>query len=217
LQRYVQRGIKANKTCKLKKNAIFAAKSQKSMIRKEYYQEYEKKVERLLLEYCVSRQWTGKQLLEVVEIDEKWNEIAPEYMVNAVPEIAQYPQVALAWAGYIGMALATFWDTRWVDYANDKTIYQQLLQARGFDEMDEYITEDVLKIKLESFEGKQLVSKMQSLAQFVLDLIRKEQIAPQTKDAFHVFARSVKLLFKFGVAIELYRRGYKYEKAIVSE
>lgn len=185
------------------------------MVRTDYYQEYEKKLKMLLLHFCTSKQWLGKQLLEVEELDAKWEEMAPEYMVNALPEIAKYPHVALAWAGYLGMGLAACWDTKWSMYAENTQLYQQWVAARGFDEMDEYITEDILKIRLDSPAGEALVNKWQAIAQFVLDVIRKEQIEPQSKGAFHIYARSVKLIFKFGVALELYHRGYKYEKAVV--
>ena len=37
-------------------------------------------------------------LLSSDDINQRWHEIAPEYMVDAVKEIAAYPTVSLAWA-----------------------------------------------------------------------------------------------------------------------
>ena len=48
-------------------------------------------------------------------------------------------------------------------------------------------------------------------------MIRKENIEPQSPDAFYVFARSVKVLFKVGVSIALKRLGYKYQKVTVDK
>jgi len=47
-------------------------------------------------------------------------------------------------------------------------------------------------------------------------MIRKEGIEPQSPDAFYVFARSVKVLFKIGVSVALKRLGYKYEKVTIA-
>ena len=84
------------------------------------------------------------QLLEVEELNEKWRTSAPEYMVDAVKEIAAYPTVSLAWAAYLGMAIAYGWDADWEKFA--KMPYSEFYGPRKFDDMDENILENILMI-----------------------------------------------------------------------
>ena len=49
-------------------------------------------------------------------------------------------------------------------------------------------------------------------AQKAIDFIRHEQIEHQTIKAFHIFARTVKVMFRIGAAIQLRRLGYKFHK-----
>ncbi|MDD4609631.1 MAG: hypothetical protein PHY71_05720 [Bacteroidaceae bacterium] len=182
------------------------------MISTDYFQAYEQQLEQLVLAYCEQKGVLGKQLIEVEELTTKWKEMAPYYMADAIPEIAKYPTVSIAWAGYIGRALAAFWDTDWVAYEKGKEDYDSLVKVRGFDCLDEYVTETVLRTPLESEKARQLETLMQEIAQVILTAIRKEEVEPQTKSAFYLFARSTKVMFKISVALELYQRGYKYVK-----
>jgi hypothetical protein len=137
-------------------------------------------------------------------------------MVDAVPQIQDYPTVSVAWAGYLGIGLAVLWDRDWVKYKDDSDLYKFFVQPRGFDCMDEFILEELLGVKLESKEFLEVEGVMRSCAKTAVDMIRKEGIEPQSPDAFYVFARSVKVLFKIGVSVALKRLGYKYEKVTVA-
>ena len=53
---------------------------------------------RELIKLCTSRQMLNNQLYDIPELSEKWHQSAPQYMADAVPEIAKYPMVAIAWA-----------------------------------------------------------------------------------------------------------------------
>jgi hypothetical protein len=53
---------------------------------------------------------------------------------------------------------------------------------------------------------------VRSLSETVVTMIRNEQIEPQSQEAFLVFARSCRVMFKLGAAIELKHLGYKMEK-----
>ena len=69
---------------------------------------------------------------------------------------------------------------------------------------------DVLTLDGESYdEMEELVRKTSSM---VLSHIRHEQIEPQSPMAFHVFARSIRVLYKIGAAVELKNLGYKFER-----
>ena len=45
-----------------------------------------------------------------------------------------------------------------------------------------------------------------------MSLIRKEQVEAQSVMAFHVFARTTKVMFEMGVSVQLKRMGYNYVK-----
>jgi len=94
------------------------------------------------------------QLLVAEELEDKWKEIAPEYMVDAVPQIQDYPTVSVAWAGYLGIGLAVLWDRDWAKYKNDPNLYKFFVEPRGFDCMDEFVVEELLGVGLDSKEFK---------------------------------------------------------------
>lgn len=144
------------------------------------------------------------------DLEEKWREVAPEYMADAVKEINSYPEVAIAWAGYLGMGYAHLWDKNWRKHSRDG--YSKMLGSRGFDDMDEHIVRDILGFPLDSFEAVKISGVLQSCAQCAMGLIRKESVEAQTAGAFYIFARCVQVMFCAGVSIELKRLGYKYER-----
>lgn len=181
----------------------------------DYFVQYEDKLKQLLLEQATKSGWLKGQLIEIEELDLKWKEIAPEYMVDAVPEIAYYPMVSIAWAGYLGLALGHLWDKDWATYEKQENLYSLLRNPRAFDAMDEYIVEEILGLKLDSKDYQRIESILQSLSETALTLIRRENIGPQTTDAFHIYSHTVKVMYKIGVAIELHRLGYNYVKAKV--
>ena len=186
------------------------------MENREYFDKYEEKLTDVLVQLCTGLGVMNGQLLAAEELEEKWKEIAPEYMVDAVPQIQDYPTVSVAWAGYLGIGLAVLWDKEWGKYKDDPDLYKFFVRPRGFDCMDEFIVEELLGIGLESKEFTEIEGMIRSCARTAVDMIRKENIEPQSPDAFYVFARSVKVLFKIGVSVALKRLGYKYEKVTVT-
>ncbi|MFV0404532.1 MAG: hypothetical protein ACK5KV_11405 [Bacteroides graminisolvens] len=177
---------------------------------KEYLDSFEDKLQEELLRLCTSYNMLDGKLLATDDIDNQWNVLAPEYMADAVGQINEYPTVSVAWAAYLGLAIAYGWDTDW-DFIS-KAAYQSFYGEQGFDDMDEHIVRDLLGIPLDSEEAQNLEAMIRRSAQTAVALIRAEQIEPQSPMAFYVFARAVKVLFRIGVAIELKRLGYKFEK-----
>ena len=176
----------------------------------QYYQAYEEKLQQEILKMCKSLGMLDNELLSSEDIDQKWKEWAPEYIAEALPEVNSYPEFAIACAGYAGMAVAQWWDEDWGRHHG--AAYQTLHGPRGFDDMDEYIVQNILKLQLDSPEAKQLVNILLCCAQKAVTFIRHEQIEAQTVKAFHIFARTVKVLFRTGAAIQLRRLGYKLHK-----
>ena len=50
-------------------------------------------------------------------------------LADAVPQIAEYPTVSVAWATYLGMAVAKLWDEDWIENCNTK--YEQFYGDQG--------------------------------------------------------------------------------------
>lgn len=176
----------------------------------EHLNLFQIRLEDELLKLCTSLCVLDGGWLMTPDLEEKWREIAPEYMADAVKEINSYPEVALAWAGYLGMGYAALWDKNWRKHSRDG--YSKMLGSRGFDDMDEHIVRDILGYSLDSFEAVKISGVLQSCAQCAIGLIRKESIEGGTNQAFYVLARSVKVMYCAGVSIQLKKLGYKYER-----
>lgn len=175
-----------------------------------YFDSYENNLLQEMLKVCTSLGMLDGELLNSEDIDLKWKEWAPEYIAEALPEVNAYPEFAIGCAGYAGMAVAQWWDTDWG--RNHSMKYESLHGARGFDDMDEHIVQNILGLSLDSVEAKQIMNIMLCCAQKAVDFIRHEQIEHQTVKAFHVFARTVKVMFRIGAALQLKRLGYKFHK-----
>ena len=176
----------------------------------QYYDTYEENLLREILRMCTSLGMLDGELLASEDIDQKWKEWAPEYIAEALPEVNSYPEFAIACAGYAGMAVAQWWDEDWGRHHGEA--YEKLHGERGFDDMDEHIVQKILGLSLDSSEAKQIMNIMLCCAQKASTFIRHEQIEHQTVKAFHIFARTVKVMYRIGAALQLKRLGYKFHK-----
>jgi hypothetical protein len=176
----------------------------------QYYDTYESNLLQEMLRTCSSLGMLDRELLSSEDIDQKWKEWAPEYIAEALPEVNSYPEFAIACAGYAGMAVAKWWDEDWGRHHGAK--YKSMHGSRGFDDMDEHIVKNILGLSLDSVEAKQIMNIMLCCAQKAITFIQHEHIEHQTVKAFHIFARTVKVMYKIGAAIQLRRLGYKLHK-----
>ena len=122
----------------------------------QYFDAYEENLLNELIRTCSSLGMLDGQLLNSEDIDHKWKEWAPEYIAEALPEVNSYPEFAIACAGYTGMAVAKWWDEDWGRHHGAD--YASLHGPRGFDDMDEFIVQDILGLNLDSPEAKQASS-----------------------------------------------------------
>ena len=175
----------------------------------EYLLNFEERLKQELVNLCTSYNMLNGQLLETEDISNRWKEFAPEYIADAIKEIKDYPTVSIAWAGFLGAALAYLWDSEPNRFNTCK--YTSFYGSQGFDDMDEYIMYNILHLTPESQEAKQLENMMRRCGEKTVGMIRHEQIEPQSPMAFHVYARATKVMFQIGAAMELKRLGYKLE------
>lgn len=186
------------------------------MSEQERYNAYLKRLTDTLVEQLKNKGVLDDNLLLVEELEEKWTEMAPNYMKDAVSQYNDYPAVAIAWAAYLGMGVAAVWDTAWEEYSLKEDLYSTFSSPRGFDFMDEYIIEEMLSLNLESVEAKQIEEVLRSAAYTAISMMRHEGVEAQSVDAFHLFANTAKVFYYIGVSIELKLLGYKYERVTVS-
>lgn len=176
----------------------------------DYLNKFEENLRVSLLRLATQRGALSGTLLETPDIEEFWDRIQAQYVADAVPQVASYPTVSVAWAAYLGMAVAQLWDADWEQFRESP--YEQFYGSEGFDNMDDHIVRDLLMLPLESDEARQLVQVVQSLAQETVSTIRHEQIEPQSPMAYYAFVRACRVMFIMGEAIQLKRLGYKFEK-----
>lgn len=181
---------------------------------KAYLQQYEEKLQQALVALCRQEQLLPKEgpMPYTDDLLEKWNEIAPEYMADAVPQIAEYPEVSVAWALYLGMAWANVWHQDWKE--GKKRTYSSFYGPRAFDDMDEHILYEELSFQAGSAQAQHLEALVLKLASLAVTLIRREQVEPQSMMAFHVFARTTKQMFLVGAAMRLCQLGYSMQASM---
>ena len=181
----------------------------------EYFDTFENNLLQELMKLSTSHKMLEGTLLSSEDLDERWKEYAPEYMADAVPQLNSFPAAAIAWAGYVGMAVAHRWDKNWELYATEP--YEKLHGEQGFDDMDEHIVQNILGLALDSEEAHKIEEMMRRAANTAITYIRREEVEAQTTKAFYIFARTTRVLFRIGAAMELHRLGYKFEKVNLGE
>ncbi|MDD3194428.1 MAG: hypothetical protein PHU68_01335 [Paludibacter sp.] len=183
------------------------------MAHPQFYTDFVNNLTQVLLQNATNEGLLGGQILTTEDFDDKWTQIAPEYMADAVQEIAEYPSVAIAWAAYLGMGVAVLWDTDWGKHAFTPDTYKLFKTPRGFDAMDEYVMEEVLGIPVDSEDFSKVEVFLRNSAQLAMTLIRKENIPPQSIEAYQLFSDCVTVFFRLGASLCLHGRGYAYHPA----
>lgn len=176
----------------------------------EYLDNFELSLIEKMVQQCRSFGMLDDMLLSSEDIDSMWRQLAPEYLADAVEQVRDYPTVSVGWAAYMGMAIANGWDNNW-----EKTMkmeYQDLYGPRGFDDMDENIIIHALGFALESSTARGIEDMVRRCAELTVDLIRHEEVEPQSPMAYHIFVRASRAMYRIGAALELKRLGYKMER-----
>lgn len=176
----------------------------------DYLNNFEDKMRKNLLKITTDKGALDGKLLESDDLKDFWVRIEANYMADAVPQIASYPTVSVAWATYLGMATAHCWDKDWTAYKDAE--YETFYGDQGFDNMDDHIVRDIMGLPLEGEEARRIITLVQTLAQDTVSMIHHEQIEPGSKMAFYAFDRACTAMFAIGAAIELKRLGYNFQK-----
>lgn len=171
----------------------------------EILDNFERVLEEGLLKLCKNAGVISDEILSSPDIDDKWDSYIKDYVGDAVENFNEYPDAAIAWAGFLGMGVAHNWDTDWAAHKDD--LYESYYGSRGWDDMDEHILRDVLSLGPE--DEKHYSETLNSCAAATLALIRHEGVEAQTADGFYILVRAYSVLYRIGASIELQRLGYK--------
>lgn len=72
----------------------------------EYLNRFEERLQQELLRLCTDYHVLDGTLLATEDLDNRWHDLAPEYVADAVEQIRDYPVVSVAWAAYLGLGVA---------------------------------------------------------------------------------------------------------------
>ena len=181
-------------------------------IDKAYFEEYSQRLTEHLLKACTTAELLGGTLLKSVDIDAKWDEMAPEYFGDAVKEFNAYPEFVLAAAGFLGMGIAHMWDKDWATASVQG--YEFYHDDRGFDYMDEFIVPCILEA--DETAAKRVNDAMKLCSATALSYLRHEAVEPGSISSYKLVLATIAVMFRIGEALELYRLGYKFERVNLS-
>ena len=171
---------------------------------------FEQELHSDLHQYLLSLGKVDERLPECPDVEEKWEQTARAYIPDGIREFVDYPSVSLGWMMYIGMAVAKMWDTEWEIYSKLDDLYAYMRQKRGFDCLDEYVRQEVLRLEGEEYAAaERLVGEC---AQRVYNALRRQGIEPGTKEAFNAYVSCLHQLYLMGAAMQLKRMGYHMTK-----
>lgn len=170
----------------------------------EQLDRFEKTLEEGLFKVSASAGFASEEMRSP-DIDAKWDEYIKDYVADAVKNFNDYPDAALGFAAYLGMAVAHRWDEDWQSWKDAP--YQAYYGSRGYDNMDDSIVENILR--LDGEQAKKVADVLASCCEATLGLIRHEGIEAQTALGFYALVRCYSVMFRIGESIELTRSGYK--------
>lgn len=168
--------------------------------------DFEQKLHNDLFGYLKGKGDVDAHLPECPDVEEKWPDILRAYIPDGAREFKDYPVVSLGWMMLAGMAMACYWDTDWAAHSARTDYYEKLRDTRGYDNMDETVTEDVLG--LSGGEAEKVAGIAADAAARVYSDLTHEHIEPGTETAFGCFIAALHQLYLAGIAVELKRLGY---------
>lgn len=145
------------------------------------------------------------------DFEQMWQRLVPDFSADALREFNGYPEVSLAWAAYLGAAVAWCWDHDWDRYKEGD--YAFFCGEKGFDYMDEHITENILGLTLDSPQAVNLADFFRSKATEAYGMLRHSGVEPGTVDAYNAVMGAFYAMYSFGAGHILAKLGYKWSNA----
>lgn len=171
----------------------------------EMYQKIEAEINR----YLQGAGLLDQHLPECIDLEELWPAVRDVYLPDGLREFPSYPLVSLGWMMFTGEAFAQYWDEDWEKYSGIPAadLYTALRAARGYDNMDDFILEDVLHLDLGQAEKEsEIAGKCAAIAHHVLLTCG---IEPGTEQAAKAYVAALHALYVAGIRRRLTALGYK--------
>ena len=160
--------------------------------------------------YLTGRGAVDERLPECPDVEAKWPPVAEAYLPDGVREFANYPIASLGWMMFIGMAIAKRWDEDWETYGKIDDLYTPMRDKRGFDNLDEYILDEVLDLHGDAADDLQML--VGDCAERVKRAIFRLDIEPGTVEAFKAYVAGLQCLYQMGMAVQFKAMGYHMTK-----
>ena len=160
--------------------------------------------------YLVNRGAVDERMPECPDVEDKWVAVAEAYLPDGAREFASYPIASLGWMMFIGMAIAEYWDTDWEKYGKIDDLYTPMRDKRGFDNLDEYILDEVLDLHGDDAETMQTL--VGDCAERAKRALFRQDIEPGTADAFRGYVACLQCMYQLGMAVQLKAMGYHMER-----
>ena len=157
--------------------------------------------------YLVKRGAVDERLPECPDVEAKWSAIAEAYLPDGAREFANYPVASLGWMMFVAMAVAKFWDKDWEKYDKIEDLYLYLRDKRGYDNLDEYILDEVLD--LHGDDADQMQELVGDCAERTKRAIYGLDIEPGTVEAFKAYVGGLQCMYQMGMAVQLKAMGYQ--------
>ncbi len=165
-----------------------------------------------IIEIAASKGLIIDKFLESEDLSNLWTELGKLYLVNALGQFNDYPEVSIAWAAYLGLGAAHVWDKNWSPEISAKEFYCSMIEKRGFDAMDDFITEGLYNFKVDSKKYREIKDLFLSTAHSSLKIMKNQNVEPMTKDSLNLFYETISVFYILGVSLGLSLLGYKYTK-----
>ncbi|MBR6248918.1 MAG: hypothetical protein IKQ89_07965 [Muribaculaceae bacterium] len=171
---------------------------------------FEKNLGRELHQFLLMMNEVDERIPDCTDVEQKWPEIANAYLPDGIREFQDFPTASLGWMMYIGMAVAKYWDAEWEIYSNIDDLYAYMRDKRGYDNLDEYILNDVLLLRGDDIAAtEKLVGECSAR---VYNTLMHQNIEPGTREALEAYVACLSQLYLMGSAVQLKRMGYHMVK-----
>lgn len=174
--------------------------------------EFEESLHKDLKRYLTGEGRLDEMLPQCPDLEELWPAVRAAYVPEAVKEYAKYPVVSLGWIMFIGMGLAKYWDDDWEKYSKigGAELYKSMRDAKGFDNLDDYVLESVLGLDKE--ESEKVSKIVGECAARTYHMLNTSHIQPGTEEAAKAYLAALHQLYLMGIYSELNAMGYHMTK-----
>lgn len=172
--------------------------------------EFEQNLLKDLYSYLKLHGEVDDMMPDAPDIEERWVAVANSYMADGIREFQQYPLTSIGWMMYVGMAMAQLWDDDWERYSQVEDLYAMLRDVRGFDEMDEYVAQELLH--LDEKKQDELSKLVGNCAARTYNYLMHQGFEPGTAQALQGYLGCLHQMYLMGACVQLHRLGYHMVK-----